>query len=98
MKYWRKLLTNRALIILSTLLFVAWLMLWNENNMGNLKQVESNLEKAIEERDYYREIIQKDSAVIMGLQDSAYLERFARENYFYTKEGENLYLIENQTK
>lgn len=93
---WRRYLTNANIIIGIILLFFLWLWLWDDNHMSNLERVDELIEQAQIERDYYKQLISVDSIVIDGLKDSAFLERYARENYFYTKEGETLFLMEER--
>lgn len=95
-KDWRKYLTNGNIMAALLLLFALWLMLWDDNHMSNLNRVDELIEQAVQERDYYQSLIDADSLVIEGLRDSSFLERYARENYFYTKQGETLYLINKQ--
>lgn len=60
--------------------------------MVSLQKVDSQIEQLERERDFFKARIARDSALIEGLQDSAYLERFARETYYMKRAGEQMYL------
>lgn len=87
-----KLFSNRNIIIALSVLFILWLLFLDRNNLVSLKDVNNQIEQMEAERDFYRDMIDADSATIKGLDDSAYVDRYARENFFLKGEGETLYL------
>lgn len=87
-----KLFSNRNIIIALSLLFVLWLLFLDRNNLVSLQDVNNQIKQMETERDFYRDMIDADSAVIKGLDDSAYVDKYARENFFLKGEGETLYL------
>lgn len=88
----KKLLSNRNIIIALSVLFVLWLLFFDRNNLVSLRSVNIQIEELEVERDFYRAMIYADSAVIRGLGDSSYIDKYARENFFLKCEGETLYL------
>lgn len=73
-------------------LFVLWLLFFDRNNIMGLRQVDHQIEELEAERDFLRARIAADSAVIEGLKDSAYLETYARENFFKKRSSEVMYI------
>lgn len=47
-----------------------------------------------EEKAKYEESIRRDSALINNLKDNAFLERYARENYYMHAPNEDIYIVE----
>lgn len=88
----KKIFSNRNIIVALSVLFVLWLLFLDRNNMVSLQKVDSQIEQLERERDFFKARIARDSALIEGLQDSAYLERFARETYYMKRAGEQMYL------
>lgn len=93
-----KIFSNRNIIILMIILFVGWLMFFDQNSYLDLKGLDAKIIELEEERDFYKKKIAEDSLVIKHINDPAFLQRYARENYFYVQEGEILYIIEDTTK
>lgn len=87
-----KIFSNRNIIIVLAILFALWLLFLDRNNVVSLKKVDRQIEELERERDFFRSRIAADSAIIEGLKDSAYLETFARENYYMKRAGESMYL------
>lgn len=75
-----------------TVLFVLWLLFLDRNSMVDLRAVDRQIEGLEQERDILRTNIQADSAVIEGVKDSAYLEVYARENFYKKRTGEIMYI------
>lgn len=89
--------SNRNLIIIMSALFVSWLLFFDQNSYVDLKDLDTKIEQLRRERDFYRDKITQDSNVIKNINDSAFLEKYARENFFFIREGEVMYLVEPDT-
>lgn len=89
---WFKLATNVYALI--GLFFVVWMVFLDTNSLRiylNLEDKLSDLErqKATLERD-----IAMDKKILLQLNDSIELERYAREKYNMKRKNEDVYLIE----
>lgn len=91
-----RLFSNRNLIILATLAFVAWVLFFDRNNYLDSRELDRRIRELESEKTFYLHKIKEDSAVIAGLKDSAFLERFSRENFLMRRPGEEIYLIEEK--
>ncbi len=89
----KKIFSNRNIIILIVVLFFLWLMFFDRNNLLRLQSVESQIEEMASECERYENLIREDSLIIEGLKDSAFVERYARENYYLHSPHETLYII-----
>lgn len=76
-----------------TVLFALWLLFLDRNNLVSLRTVDRQIEELEAERDFYRSKIDADSAVIRGLSDSVFVEKYARENFFMKRANETIYLF-----
>ncbi len=75
------------------LLFGLWLLLFDRDNFVRLQEVDKQILELEQERDFYLDLIKADSAVIQGLNDSAFVEQYARENFYLKRPGEVIYII-----
>lgn len=93
----QKIFSNQNIILLMTLLFLSWLLFFDQNNYVDLRDLDAKIEELKAERDFYVNKIAADSNVIMNIRDSAFLEKYARENFFFIRSGETMYLMEIDT-
>ena len=91
-----RLFSNRNIFICATLVFVAWIVFFDRNNDLDSRQLDRKIRELEQEKIFYIHKIAEDSAVIAGLKDSAFLERFARENFLMHRPGEVIYLIDEK--
>lgn len=87
------LLSNRNIFIFATLAFVVWVLFFDRNNYLDSRTLDHKIEELEAERTYYLQKIREDSTIIAGLKDSAFLEKFARENFLMHRPDEEIYLI-----
>ncbi|WP_300828600.1 septum formation initiator family protein [uncultured Rikenella sp.] len=91
-----RLFSNRNIFICATLAFIAWIVFFDRNNYLDSRQLDRKIRELEQEKIFYIHKIAEDSAVIAGLKDSAFLERFARENFLMHRPGEVIYLIDEK--
>ena len=90
-----RILTNRYVLIL--LIFVVWMVFFDENSLLNHMEFNKEIDKLNREKEYYEEHIKADKELIEKLDDKEELEKFAREEYKMKKADEEIYLIEFDT-
>ena len=84
----------RNFYIVSLVIFLAWMLLLDSNNLVARYQLGTKLGALEDEKEYYEEKIKevkKDRAELFGDQES--VEKFAREKYLMKKESEDIYVI-----
>ncbi len=89
----RKIFTNRHIILFLMVGFIVFMLFFDRNNYIDTQKLNRRIEELEAECQYYRDRIAADSAIIEGLNDNAFLEKFARENFLMQRDGEEVYLI-----
>ena len=89
-----KYLSNKYVLI--GLLFIVWMSFLDSNSWLIHKELNDELDKLDENKEYYIKEISKDEKLINKLEDTAGLENFAREKYYMKKEKEDIYIIDYQ--
>lgn len=93
-KRWFKIISNRYVLIL--LVFTVWMAFFDSNSLMVHNELDEELNKLENNKEYYQEEIRQDKAIIQGLDDSFELEKFARETYFMKRDNEEVFIIEFQ--
>jgi cell division protein FtsB len=91
-----RLFSNRNIILFATLAFVVWVLFFDRNNYLDSRELDRKIREMENEKVFYQHKIREDSAVISGLRDSAFLERFGRENFWMHRPDEVIYLIDEK--
>jgi cell division protein FtsB len=80
--------------LLTTLIFVLWLLLFDSNNLIARYKMIRDLHKLRSDKEYYQIKIEEDRKKLHELKtDNHNLEKFAREQYLMKKPDEDLYII-----
>ncbi|HET8838361.1 MAG TPA: septum formation initiator family protein [Flavobacteriaceae bacterium] len=90
-KKWFKILSNKYVLLL--VLFVVWMFFFDSNSWLAHRELNQSIEELENNKEYYKNQIQKDTAIINSLNDPQELEKFAREKYFMKRENEDVYII-----
>ena len=92
-----KILLNKY--FLTTVAFGVWLIFFDTNSIPNRIRLRHKLNDLKQEKKFYQEEIRKDSTLTRQLlNDTAALEKFAREKYRMKKDNEDLFLIMDTTQ
>lgn len=94
-KPWFRLISNKYVLI--SLIFAGWMIFLDTNSWFIHHELDQELNDLQDNRNYYRNEIAKDKAVIKNLQDSVELEKFARQKYYMKRADEDIYIIEYDT-
>ena len=90
----RKILTNFNVIIVSTLIFVTWVLFFDINSVRQLQIVKKEISELENQRDFYRKKIVEDSLVIKNINDKDFLEKYAREQFLMKGDSEIMFIVE----
>jgi len=83
--------------ILTVLVFLVWLILFDNNNLIDRFHYLKNMRQLEADREYYLNRIEEDSRKLKELKtDDENLEKFAREQYFMKKDNEDIYIITDE--
>lgn len=84
----------RNFYFISLVIFLAWMLLLDSNNLVARYQLGSKLNSLVDEKEYYEEKIREVKKVRSELfGDRGSVEKFAREKYLMKKESEDIYII-----
>ena len=79
---------------LTALIFFAWLLIFDQNNLIERRKINQEFKELTEERQYYLNKIDEDRKRIEELKtDNENLEKFAREQYLMKRENEDIFII-----
>jgi cell division protein DivIC len=93
-KYKRLLKPFKNVFLLILIVFSIWMLFFDSNSWFIHNELNNDIEKLEEEKEYYQNEIKKDNKEIKKLSTEEGLEKFGRETYNMKKEGEEIYLIE----
>lgn len=83
--------------IVVTALFLAVIFLFAEITLFEVRDIRLRVEQLSAERDKYRAQIEADSTFIENLKQDEFLEQYAREKFYMKSEGEEIYVIDEES-
>ncbi|MFI3267737.1 MAG: hypothetical protein R3Y51_03365 [Rikenellaceae bacterium] len=90
-----KFLNNFQICIIGLIIFVLMLFFAENNNVVYKSALKDRLKTSIIERDSLLEEVRKDSVMIERIKhDDGYLEKYARENFYYRADDEDVFIVE----
>ncbi len=85
--------------ILTTVVFIVWIVLFDSNNIMDRVKDRRNLKEFNREKTYYLEKIKSDSIKLNELKtNNKNLEKFAREQYLMKKDEEDIFIVIDKEK
>lgn len=93
-KRWFKILGSTYVLIL--ICFVVWMVFFDTNSFLIHKELDDDIHALEKNKEFYQEEIRKDKEFLDKMKDSNEIEKYARQKYYLKKEGEDIYIIENQ--
>ncbi|MDG1761303.1 MAG: septum formation initiator family protein [Flavobacteriaceae bacterium] len=91
-KKWFSLATNLYLLV--GMGFLVWMIFLDANSLIVHYQLDAEIRTLKDQKIQLEKEIAADNKALKELQDLEKLEKYARENYFMKKEGEEIFLIE----
>jgi cell division protein DivIC len=80
--------------ILTAMIFMLWLLLFDQNNLAERRKSTSEYNQLVQEKEYYQKKVEDDRKRIDELKTNAdNLEKFAREQYLMKKDNEDIFII-----
>ncbi len=93
----KKLNKRTNLILLVFLIFIIWMLFFDENSFLTHRELNKEIEKVQKTNTYFKNEIKKDQKTIKDLQNADSLEKFGREHYLMKKENEEIFIIETDS-
>lgn len=88
-----KVLLNKYFLV--GFVFLVWICFFDTNNVGQMIRSRVTLRRQQRQKEFYQQEISKmdrQLELLRSKRDS--LEKFAREEYYYQKDGEDVYVLE----
>ena len=80
--------------VLTIAVFTVWMLFFDQNNAVDRIKMSSEIRQLEEDREYYLEQIQKDSARLSELTtNKENLEKYAREQFLMKKPNEDVFVV-----
>jgi cell division protein DivIC len=80
--------------ILTFILFVLWMLMFDQNNLNERRKNSRDLNQLLREKDYFEKKIEENRKRIQELKtNNDNLEKFAREQYLMKKDNEDIFII-----
>ena len=87
-----KIVRNKYLV--ATILFLAFIIFFDENSIVSHQKNRQRLNELIEQKEYYNERSIADKQKLEDLNSgSQNLEKFAREQYYMSKQDEDVFVV-----
>ncbi len=79
--------------LLTVFLFLLWISFFDQDNWVERGRNQRELDGLYQEIEEYKQKIEEDKRLLQQIQDPAFLEKFAREEYFMKKENEDIFIV-----
>jgi len=93
-KYHKYLKPFKNVFVLILIIFAVWMLFFDSNSWFIHNELNEDIEKLEEEKEYYEGEIEKDQEEIEELSSEEGIEKYGREHYKMKKEDEEIYIIE----
>ncbi len=81
----------------TTVSFLLWILFFDANSILFCWQMDKKRKELKKQEEFYQSEIQRIEKILKILSsDTAQLEKFAREKYFFKRKGEDIFLIERR--
>lgn len=93
-KYSKFLSPFKNVFIVILIIFCIWMLFFDTHNLFLHRELNKEINKLEQEKDYYKKEIDKDKKELKSLSNDEGVEKYGRERYKMKKENEEIYLIE----
>ena len=95
-KYKRFFKPLKNIFVLILIIFCVWMLFFDSNSWFIHNELNKEINKLEEEKEYYESEIRKDTIEIKELSTDKGLEKYGRQEYNMKKDNEDIYIIEYQ--
>lgn len=90
---WKSIVKKYRFVIIALLIFLALVAFVDKNNAVDNWRLRQKINDLEAQREFYIDKIQEDSLVLENLKNPAFLEKYARENFYMKRPGEEIYVV-----
>ena len=84
----------KNLFVIILVIFAVWMLFFDANSWLIHHELNTDIDDLENEKEYYKNEIEKDKKTIKELSTEEGIEKLAREKYHMKKENEDIYIIE----
>ena len=84
----------KNIFLLIFVVFAIWMLFFDANSWFIHHELNSEIDKLEDEKEYYKKEIEKDLKEIKELSNEEGIEKLAREKYYMKKDNEEIFIIE----
>ncbi|MCK0178121.1 septum formation initiator family protein [Flavobacteriaceae bacterium S0862] len=84
----------KNVVFVISLVFAIWMLFFDSNSWFIHNELNNDIKALENEREYYKNEIEKDKKEIKKLSNDKGVEKYGREKYHMKKENEEIYIIE----
>jgi len=84
----------KNIFVLILIIFSVWMLFFDSNSWFIHNELNEDMDKLEEEKEYYEGEIEKDQKEIKELSTDEGIEKYGREHYKMKKEDEEIYIVE----
>ena len=93
-KFFKKLYFLKNKYILTSLFFIIWLFVFDQNNLVERIRNIKEYKQLLKDKEYYLKKIEEDRQQLKELKtNNENLEKFAREKYYMKKKDEDIFVV-----
>ena len=85
---------TRNIILSIFAVFALWMLFIDSNSLLIHRELNEDISDLEDEKEYYKNEIEKDNKAINELSTDEGVEKLAREKYYMKKDNEDIYIIE----
>ncbi|MEY8848398.1 septum formation initiator family protein [Psychroserpens sp. XS_ASV72] len=84
----------KNIFVIIFIVFAVWMLFIDSNSLLIHRELNEDISDLEDEKEYYKNEIEKDKKAIKELSTDEGVEKLAREKYYMKKENEDIYIIE----
>lgn len=84
----------KNIFVIILVIFAIWMLFFDANSYLIHRELNKEMDALEDEKEYYKNEIEKDNKAIKELSTEEGIEKLAREKYYMKKENEEIYIIE----
>ena len=84
----------KNVVFVISLVFAIWMLFFDSNSWFIHNELNNDIKALENEREYYKNEIEKDKKEIKKMSNDKGVEKYGREKYHMKKENEEIYIIE----
>lgn len=84
----------KNIFVIIFIVFAVWMLFIDSNSLLIHSELNEDISDLEDEKEYYKNEIEKDKKAIKELSTDEGVEKLAREKYYMKKENEDIYIIE----